>query len=325
MAAQVLKLRACSFARPGSPVLLGARPALAARAAVAAAATPFGARRRLSVSMAAASPQVPEAYSAEPDPEIARFQEHQKTAARPTAAEEARTMMALARSAVLSTKSATPAFDGFPFGSVVEFAVDGQGRPVLATSTLSPHTGDLLADGRCSLTVTAPGFASLQDARFTLAGRAVQLPDAERAAVREAYLAKYPQAFYVDFGDFRWFRFEEIKGGRFVGGFGRVGTVSAEDYQAASPDPVSQFAAPVCGHMNADHEADILSMVKHYVGLSAAKARMLDLDRLGFNLQVTQEEGGQSFKVRLPFVSPAEDRKSVKDRIVEMTRASRGA
>lgn len=51
-----------------------------------------------------------------------------------------------------------------------------------------------------------------------------------------------------------------------------------------------------------DHEADILAMVKHYVGLTAVKAKMLDLDRLGFNLQVVQEEGGPSFKVRLPFV-----------------------
>jgi hypothetical protein len=54
--------------------------------------------------------------------------------------------------------------------------------------------------------------------------------------------------------------------------------------------------------MNADHEGDILAMVKHYVGLTAVKAKMLDLDRLGFNLQVTQEEGAPSFKVRLPFV-----------------------
>jgi hypothetical protein len=116
-----------------------------------------------------------------------------------------------------------------------------QGRPILATSTLSPHTGDLIADGRCSLTVTAPGFTvrarrglarpdcqgpgaegqgargsgrprprdpsprpsprpppppppqSLQDARFTLAGTAVLLPDSERAAVRDTFLAKYPQ------------------------------------------------------------------------------------------------------------------------------------
>jgi hypothetical protein len=45
--------------------------------------------------------------------------------------------------------------------------------------------------------------------------------------VRETFLAKYPNAFYVDFGDFRWFRIEELKGGRFVGGFGRVASVSS--------------------------------------------------------------------------------------------------
>ncbi|GBF90333.1 hypothetical protein Rsub_02439 [Raphidocelis subcapitata] len=319
MAAQVLQRNARAFARPGGRILFAGRPALSVRAAAAAA------RRRLSVSMAAAAPKVPEAYSSDPDPEIARFQEHQRTAARPSNAEEARTLMALARSATLSTASASPGFEGFPFGSVVEFAVDAEGRPILATSTLSPHTGDLAADGRCSLTVTAPGFQSLQDARFTLAGRAVQLPDAERAAAREAYLAKYPNAFYVDFGDFKWFRLDEIKGGRFVGGFGRVGTIKAEDYAAAKPDPVAAFAAPVCGHMNADHEGDVLAMLKHYVGLTAVKARMLDLDRLGTNLQVTQEEGGASFKVRLPFVRPAEDRKGIKEVIVEMTRAARGA
>lgn len=60
--------------------------------------------------------------------------------------------------AVLSTVSSHASSAGFPFGSVVDFAVDGQGRPLLATSTLSPHTADLQADGRCSITVMAPGF-----------------------------------------------------------------------------------------------------------------------------------------------------------------------
>lgn len=275
----------------------------------------------------AASSTPPKVYEADADPEIARFQESQRAAPRPTPAEEARTMMALARTATLSTTSASPGFEGFPFGSVVEFAVDADGRPLLATSTLSPHTADLAADGRCSLTVTAPGFSSLQDARFTLAAEAVPVPDSDRAAAREAFLAKYPDAFYVDFGDFRWFRLDKIKGGRFVGGFGRVGSVAAADYAAAKPDPVAAFAAPVCGHMNADHGADMLAMVKHYTGLSASKVRMLDLDRLGFNVSVVAagDEGGAAFKARLSFPKPAEDRKGVKDAIVEMTKAARAS
>jgi hypothetical protein len=67
---------------------------------------------------------------------------------------------------------------------------------------------------------------SLQDARFTLTGVAKPLPESDRAAAREVFLAKYPNAFYVDFGDFRWFRVEELTGGRYVGGFGRVASVS---------------------------------------------------------------------------------------------------
>lgn len=283
-------------------------------------AAPAG-RRLLGVARPSAA-AVPEVYKEGDDPEIAAYQAHQKTAARPTPAQDARTLMSLATSAVLSTVSSHAASAGFPFGSVVEFAVDAAGRPLLSTSTLSPHTADLTADGRCSLTVTAPGFKSLQDARFTLTGTAVPLPEAERAAAREAFLAKYPAAFYVDFGDFRWFRVEDLRGGRFVGGFGRVASVSAEDYAAASPDPVAAFAGPVCGHMNADHMQDLIAMVRHYVGLGVDEARMLDLDRLGTTLACVRQ--GQQFKVRLPFTKPAEDRKGVKEALVEMTKAARG-
>lgn len=54
----------------------------------------------------------------------------------------------------------------------------------------------------------------------------MQLSDTDKPAAREVYLAKYPNAFYVDFGDFRWFRVEQLTGGRWVGGFGRVANVS---------------------------------------------------------------------------------------------------
>jgi putative heme iron utilization protein len=49
-------------------------------------------------------------------------------------------------------------------------------------------------------------------------------------------------------------------------------------------------------------------------------AKIVGVDRLGMYVLVTMD--GESGKLRLPFMSPAEDRKAVKDRIVEMTRAS---
>jgi putative heme iron utilization protein len=228
--------------------------------------------------------------------------------------------MQQARFGVLSTLSAG---DGCPFGSVVEFVADEQGRPVLATSTLSAHTSDMMADGRVSVTVMAQGFKNLQDARFCLQGTVKQLSAEEKVSLRELYLKKYPDAFYVDFGDFKWFRMEEVKGGRLIGGFGAAFKISADDYMAAKPDPITAFSAPVCGHMNEDHEQDTMAMIKHYTGLTVEKAKMLDLDRLGINLEIVRK--GATSKMRLPFIRPADDRKSIKEVIVEMTKTAKAA
>jgi hypothetical protein len=54
-----------------------------------------------------------------------------------------------------------------------------------------------------------------------------------------------------------------------VGGFGRAGTVSAAQYAAAEPDPVSPFTPMIAGHMNADHKDTLVAMLAHYGGLQA--------------------------------------------------------
>ena len=124
-------------------------------------------------------------------------------------------------------------------------------------------------------------------------------------------------------------------GGRYVGGFGKVGTVSGEDYLAAAPDPVAAVSAPVAGHMNADHAADMLAMVRGAIpGASGARGpvRMVRVDALGCDLAVAGLFGGDEAgaqpetRVRLPWPAPgAPDRKALKDRIVELTKAGRAA
>ena len=108
-----------------------------------------------------------------------------------------------------------------------------------------------------------------------------------------------------------------------VGGFGRIGSISSGDYTSAEPDPVAQFSAPVCGHMNEDHADATVAMVKHYIGITVDSARMLSLDQLG--VDVSCERQGQQFKARLPFPRKAENRKMIKEVIVEMTKTASGA
>ena len=85
----------------------------------------------------------------------------------------------------------------------------------------------------------------------------------------------------------------------------------------------SFITSPVMGHMNADHGDSTVAMVEHYIGLpQVEKAELVQLDRLGFMVQVTRAD--QTFKLRLPFPRPAADRKDVKTLIVQMTQESMG-
>lgn len=245
---------------------------------------------------------------------------HQKDAARLSAAEEIRTLVEYNHGfAVISTNA--KGLDGYPGGSVVGFAPDELGRPVFVFSGMSGHTQDLLVDSRASLTVAAKGFKGAADGRVNLVGDVTRVPQSEVDSLKELYLKKHPGAFWVNFGDFTWFRMTDMKAIRFVAGFARAGAITVEEYQEAKPDPISAFAEPVMTHMNDDHSDSTVAMVRHIIGFPATKAEIVGLDQLGMNVKC---EGGAmgAAKLRLPFPRPAKDRKDVKDLIVEMTRAS---
>src|SRR5262250_2710168 len=87
----------------------------------------------------------------------------------PSFAERARTLMYLGRIGSLSTHSRKQ--PGFPFGSVMPYAVDEHGRPIFLISTMAMHTQNLQADPRASLLVTkADDDDPLGASRVTLIG-----------------------------------------------------------------------------------------------------------------------------------------------------------
>lgn len=224
---------------------------------------------------------------------------------------------------------------GFPGGSVVGFAPDEQGRPLFVFSGMSSHTQDLLADPRCSLTVAAKEFKGAADGRVNLMGTCERLKDPEEIAkAKEIYLAKHPGAFWVEFGDFFWYR-QEVEAIRFVGGFARAGSVTAEEYKEATPDPIMAFGGHVAAHMNDDHMDSTIAMVQHYIPSLDAEgfvqaAEITSVDSLGMYVKITRDPENEDqlpgqpkqFKLRLPFPRSVTERKDVKSVIVEMTQAS---
>ena len=69
----------------------------------------------------------------------------------PSDAELARTLTAGQRQATLCTLTA----DGYPYGSVVSYAVDDTGAPLLLISELAEHTVNARGDERVSMLVAA--------------------------------------------------------------------------------------------------------------------------------------------------------------------------
>src|ERR1700753_2252101 len=70
----------------------------------------------------------------------------------PSFAERARTLMHSGRIGSLSSLSRKQ--PGFPFGSMMPYGLDDEGRPIFLISTMAMHTQNLQADARASLLVT---------------------------------------------------------------------------------------------------------------------------------------------------------------------------
>ncbi|WP_306118483.1 MULTISPECIES: DUF2470 domain-containing protein [unclassified Roseitalea] len=177
---------------------------------------------------------------------------------RPTDAQAirmARTLVASARHGALAVLP--NAASGFPNVSRVQLSTDFDGTPAILVSALSPHTGALIADARCSLLVGEVGKGDpLAHPRITLAARAARIErDTQaHARIRRRHLARHPKAsLYADFGDFAFFRLDVVAGS-LNGGFGKAYELTAEDLALAGDAAgIAEIEHGAIAHMNADH------------------------------------------------------------------------
>ena len=237
----------------------------------------------------------------------------------PSHAERVRTLLATERLDTLATHSVHHA--GFPFASVMPYAVTGDAAPLFLISSMAIHTQNLVADPRASLLVMQSGSDAdpLGSPRATLLGNVTRVDSTD--AIRAAYLERHPPAkYWIDFSDFAFFRLD-VTHVYFVGGFGVMGWVAADDYRAAEADPLAEFAAGILEHMNADHADALRSIAGHFAGLDAEEATMVSVDRLGFVVRARTKEGMKGARIQFPEeVRSREDARRV---LVAMTRETR--
>jgi heme iron utilization protein len=239
----------------------------------------------------------------------------------PSFAERVRTLAGLGTIATLSTMSRKCA--GYPFGSLMPYALDSEGRPLFLISSMAMHTQNLKGDSKASLFLSQ--FADgdpLGAARATIVGEVIPVSAADGTSVRELYLLRHPGSrSWVDFDDFAFYRMEPADI-YYVGGFGVMGWVSAEEYRQARPDPLADAAPGILAHMNADHVPAMISLARAHLGHEPSEAAMTSVDRLGFFLRLKTAEGMKGGRINFPreVATPMETRKV----LVEMVRSAEG-
>jgi putative heme iron utilization protein len=239
----------------------------------------------------------------------------------PAFAERARTLLHLGRVGSLSTLSRKR--PGFPFGSLMPYALDAAGRPVFLISTMAMHTQNLQQDGRASLLVTQPEASGdpLGAGRVTLVGNVAPIPAAEREEARRLYLQRHENSkYWVDFDDFSFFAMDVVDV-YYVGGFGVMGWITAQEYSQAQPDPLADAAAGILQHMNADHQDALILLARVHAGIEAQEAVMTSVDRLGFHVRMKTEEGMKG--ARIAFLSEVSTPVETRKVLVEMVQQAR--
>jgi putative heme iron utilization protein len=241
----------------------------------------------------------------------------------PTHAERCRTLVAAESRGALSTLAADPA--GYPYGSVASYGLDDRGNPLFFVSLMAEHTQNAIRDPRASLLVTEPvpdGADPLASGRVTLLGVLSPVSDEDRPEARERYLAANPtSAYYIDFGDFTFYRLD-VESIRYVGGYGRMSWVDAAGYAESEPDPLTDSAARIIAHMNEDHADAQVLFCRHLLGRpDTTEATMSAVDRYGFEMIAVGSTGRAA--VRLGFAEECTTGDEVRQAMVALVADAR--
>ena len=129
--------------------------------------------------------------------------------------------------------------------------------------------------------------------------------------------------YFIDYADFSLFilRVERV---RWVGGYGRMDSATAEAYAGAQPDPVLAHAAGAVAHLNADHADALLQIAQTLGGYpDASRATCDGVDRYGMDLSLDTARGRAP--ARVAFAETLTEGSQLRAATVELTRRAQAA
>ena len=195
---------------------------------------------------------------------------------------QARRAADLYRVGLLSTQSLKLA--GYPFGSLVPYDIDQQGRVIIRVSPIAEHSRNLAKDGRASLCIAEP-FPSLiaqTAARLTIMLAFSLTPAEEREEVAANYQRRFPEQLPPEVANTFIFLRGEPEYVRWIGGFGAASWIPGERFRAQERDLIAYEALPVLARLNMLRAKTIASQVAANLGVAVeqiAQVAAIDLSQ----------------------------------------------
>lgn len=204
--------------------------------------------------------------------------------------------------------------EGYPFGSITPYFVNGKGFPSILISNLAQHTRNIQANKKVSLTIFDLQAQDVQNStRLTWIGDAEVLPRDKQ--LQEIYLRYFPSAkTQIDLPDFHFYQIT-LKRARYIGGFGQIAWVEPSDL--VLENPLQDAQTDIVEHMNQDHPSTIIDYCRGLRNITPRQVSMLGIDSEGFDILADNK------RLRFAFDSPVLTPEDARTALVTLARKSR--
>ncbi|QIW10985.1 pyridoxamine 5'-phosphate oxidase family protein [Francisella sp. LA112445] len=217
---------------------------------------------------------------------------------------------------VLATQSNS--MPGYPFGSMVQYAINQDGNIVIYIAKISQHTRNINLDDKVSLTIVGDEADDIREtARVTLLGKARKSELENNHQIYSLFFPKKSAATSDIHKGFEYYELE-IERVRFIGGFGDAHWIKKDDFclkQNFTGDSISS----VVKHMNEDH-LELLKLCYQLYALNQgyySQLRMIYFDQEGLWLQSEHKNHYINFE------KPVDTLASLKTAFIEMGKRAR--
>ena len=178
-------------------------------------------------------------------------------------------------------------YTGFPFGSLVTYCVNYNGRPIIYISSIAEHTINLNKNKKCSLTIVKTNNKDIQASeRLTLLCKSKKIGKNRLKKTSEKYFRIFPEAVnYKNFHNFEIYELEIVKI-RYIGGFGKIYWFNKNIFITKNAFD-EEIEKSIIKHMNEDHLSPMIKYLKEYKSINVEKTdnvQMCNIDQFGFDL-----------------------------------------